>query len=280
MATQLQSLCPVLRPSSKTQFFACSRVLLWPCISPVKLPPKIGQAQAVALRLKKIRYVDLAPKCRATTPGMGEPFPSSPLTDLVKSFYEHLNKKDMKKLKEQFDSSCVFEDLAYPSSFKGEQQVHCFLAELSTAMGQNVRFRIDDVYEEGKQNAGARWHLEWDERAIPFTKGCSFFYCSQNATSLLIKKACVFVESPLKPGAVVLDLLRLITSFFDKFPKLAVWFLEKPTALFQFFMKAYKIFIEPMMMPLLLYYTHAWTYAATLLSYALSVAQKALKLLM
>ncbi|KAK8945762.1 hypothetical protein KSP40_PGU019886 [Platanthera guangdongensis] len=115
MTTQLQSMCP------KTQYFACSRVLLWPFISPVKLPPKIGQAQAVALRLKKIRYVDLAPKCRATTLGMGEPFPSSsPLTDLVKSFYEHLNKKDMKKLKEQFDSNCVFEDLAYPSSFKGE----------------------------------------------------------------------------------------------------------------------------------------------------------------
>ncbi|PKA60427.1 hypothetical protein AXF42_Ash008487 [Apostasia shenzhenica] len=44
------------------------------------------------------------------------------------------------------------------------------------------------------------------DRAIPFTKGCSFFYCARsNGNKLLIKKACVFIESPLKPGAVVLD---------------------------------------------------------------------------
>ncbi|KAL0913223.1 hypothetical protein M5K25_016667 [Dendrobium thyrsiflorum] len=277
MAAILQLPSPTLKSSAKTHFSTCSSVYFRSCISATKFPRQ--RCESMALNLKKMQ-IDLALRCLRTSDNMAEIFPSSPLINLVKNFYEHLNNKDMKKLNELLDSSCIFEDLAFPSPFKEKQAVYHFLEELATAMGQNVRFRIDDVYEEGKQNAGARWHLEWNERIIPFTKGCSFFYCSEKSSSLLIKKACVFVESPVKPGAIVLDLLRFVTLFFDKFPKLAVWFLEKPHVLFQFVMKAYKIFLEPLLLPILVYYTHLWKYAARLLSYAINLLQNVLKLFM
>ncbi|XP_020581237.1 uncharacterized protein LOC110025231 [Phalaenopsis equestris] len=262
MAALLHLAFPTLRSPPKMHSSCCS----------VYFRPDRQRCQFIfALRLKKMK--DLTLKCLRTTEGMAEIFPSSSLIILVQDFYEHLNKKDMKKLNELLDNSCMFEDLAFPSPFKDKPAVYHFLEELSRAMGQNVRFKIDDVYEAGKQNAGARWHLEWNDRIIPFTKGCSFFYCSENTRGLLIKKACVFVESPVKPGAIVLNLLGFVTSFFDKFPKLAVWFLEKPHVLFQFLMKAYKIFLEPLMLPILIYYTQLWRYGTRFLSLVINLIQ-------
>ncbi|KAG0474906.1 hypothetical protein HPP92_014592 [Vanilla planifolia] len=137
------------------------------------------------------------------TQDVQEPFPPSRLTHLVQDFYDRLNKKDIGKLDELMDSNCLFEDMAFPRPFQKEE-AHLFLKQLSTAMGQNVKFCIDDVYEEGKTNAGKSLLAEWKKRAIPLTKGCNFFYCSENADRLLIKKACVFIEPSVKPGAVVL----------------------------------------------------------------------------
>lgn len=62
-----------------------------------------------------------------------------------------------------------------------------------------------------------------------------------------------------------------------------VWiagFLEKPHAMIHFLIKAYKILIEPFILPLLVYYTHLWTYGALIISCLLNILQKLLKIFM
>ncbi|KAG0447018.1 hypothetical protein HPP92_028531 [Vanilla planifolia] len=277
MAATLRFPSPSLGPVRRKDSFA-SPVLH--CLLPVTAGTRPSRFERRFGPLSSRKWeTHLRTRCQKPTQGVQEPFPPSRLTHLVQDFYDRLNKKDIGKLDELMDSNCLFEDMAFPRPFQKEE-AHLFLKQLSTAMGQNVKFCIDDVYEEGKTNAGVRWHLEWKKRAIPLTKGCSFFYCSENADRLLIKKACVFIEPSVKPGAVVLEILKNITSFFDKYPKLAIWFLEKPHALLTYMLKAYKIFLEPFILPLLVYYTHLWTYAARLLSLVLNLVQNVLKPLM
>lgn len=95
-----------------------------------------------------------------------------------------------------------------------------FLEQLMTSMGQNVKFSVEQVCEGVNFTAGISWHLgkyhltfpitfmclslqyciiheqcnkfkismaEWKGRKVPFTRGCSFYECSLEGETLLIK---------------------------------------------------------------------------------------------
>lgn len=94
-----------------------------------------------------------------------------------------------------------------------------FFSQLIASMGPNIEFKIGLVSEGDDFTTGVNWHLEWNKKQIPFTKGCSFYECSTEGMKLVIKRARVITESPMKPGRSVLVLLKFLTSLFDTFPK-------------------------------------------------------------
>ncbi|BBH03390.1 Nuclear transport factor 2 family protein, partial [Prunus dulcis] len=98
-------------------------------------------------------------------------YPSSPSpSDTIKKFYKCINEKNLKQL----------------------------------GMGQNVKFCIQHVCEGDELIGAANWHMEWKDKQIPYTRGCSFFEFSQKGEKIILKKAQIVIESPIKPGTVVL----------------------------------------------------------------------------
>lgn len=182
-------------------------------------------------------------------------------TDIAKHFYRSINCKDLYQLEGCFAEDCVFEDLAFPFPFQGVQAIEIFLKDLIAAMGDNVRFVLQNIEGDltgNSSTAAVIWHMEWKGKMIPFTRGFSFFECQPNGEQLVIKKARIIVESPIKPGKFVLELLKIVTSIFDKFPNLTEKFLQKPYAVIQYLNKIYKATLEPFILPILIYYSHLW----------------------
>ncbi|KAG1354702.1 putative Nuclear transport factor 2 (NTF2) family protein [Cocos nucifera] len=243
-------------------------------LKPEKWPQHKNKGRAAYLKRTNI----WRPLCVRRPLEPGEPHflknsTHSPLSDAVLEFYSSINDKDLNKLEQLISDDCVFEDLTYFKPLERKKIRH-FFKRLTGAMGKHVSFVIDRVLEGKELNVAVTWHLEWNNEFIPFSKGCSFYKCSKKGE----QEARVFVESPMKPGDLALEMLKIIISLFDKFPKLAESFLQKPDAMVLLLQKIYKWLIEPMIFPFLVYYTHVWRYVVRGLSYVLNMLQKILKL--
>ncbi|KAG2544299.1 hypothetical protein PVAP13_9KG030020 [Panicum virgatum] len=206
----------------------------------------------------------------------GATLPSSPLSDVVHEFYSSLNEKNSKSLDKLIAPDCIMEDTAYykPLDVKC---THIYFKRLMESMGKNVKFAIDEVCQGAEHTAAVMWHLEWNGYTIPFTKGCSFYICSENGAVLLIRKVHIFDESPLKPGKWALEILNIVTNLLNMFPKIAEGFLKDPEAIVQPFVKLYKFYVEPFILPFLAYYTYFWTYVARGLTVALHILHNLIK---
>ncbi|XP_074579199.1 uncharacterized protein LOC141835726 [Curcuma longa] len=210
--------------------------------------------------------------------------PSSPLepqklhqSAVVRKFYSSINGKELNSLEKLLSKDCIFQDLVYSRPFKGKSISH-YLKDLTRAMGKHVRFVIDGVYEGEELTAAVVvWHLEWKNLPIPLTRGCSFFKCSGDGEQQLIKEAQVFVESPLKLGDFALGMLRITVILFDFLPKVTQKFLQKPEVVFGFVGMMYKVFLRPMMLPLLAYCANLWLRAAGLQATVLKLIDGAKK---
>ncbi|XP_015964312.3 uncharacterized protein LOC107488133 [Arachis duranensis] len=203
---------------------------------------------------------------------------SSP-AEKVDEFYICINEKKLKQLGECVSRDACFYDFAFTKPFKGKKEVMQFLEQLSCSMGKNVKFKVrqicqgqhDDDDDDDGFTAAANWHLEWKEEQIPFTRGCSFFKLSRQGENIVIRRAEIVIESPIKPGGIVLTLLKTLTSLFDDFPQLAEWFLRSPHAILRWIMKIYNIFVAPLVTPLLDGYIRLWSITVRLFSYAFNI---------
>ncbi|KAF8643985.1 hypothetical protein HU200_066625 [Digitaria exilis] len=196
--------------------------------------------------------------------------PSSPLSDVIHEFYSSLNDKNSKRLDSLIAPDCIVEDTAYYKPL----DVKCtriYFKRLMESMGDNVKFVIGEVCQGAEHTAAVMWRLEWNGYVIPFTKGCSFYICSENGAVLLIRKVHIFDESPLKPGKWALNLLNIVTYLLNMFPKMAEGFLKDPEAVVQPFVKLYNFYVEPFILPFLAYYTHFWAYVARGLTVVLHI---------
>ncbi|XP_059642900.1 uncharacterized protein LOC132284788 isoform X2 [Cornus florida] len=192
-------------------------------------------------------------------------------SDTIKQFYTCINEKNLKQLSKFFSDDCVLEDSSFPQPFQGKKEVMQFFKQLIACMGQNLEFNIGHVWEGDDLTAGVTWHLEWKKKQLPFTRGCSFYECAKGEARLVIKKAHSVTESPIKPGRLVLTLLKTMTSLFDAFPQAAEWFLKSPNVMLQWFLKIYKIVLEPSIVALLGYYINIWNFVAHILNYTFKI---------
>ncbi|CAL9124920.1 unnamed protein product [Musa textilis] len=257
-----QTLCPTLRSKSLSQSSSAACV----CLRFIETIQKRGHylRGKTAVSQSPTRLLPWVPLCARKPPPRGESqkqertAPSSPLSDLVHRFYSSVNEKEVSRLEKLLSKDCVFEGSAYSKPFQGKT-INRFFNELTEAMGTHARFVIDGVYEGKELTTAATWHLEWNNQFIPLTKGCSFFKCSKDGELLLIKEARVLVESPVKPGDLILGTLKRIISLFDKFPRVAGWYLRKHDVLLHYICLIYT-FLRPMILPLLVCYTNQWVW--------------------
>ncbi|XP_010545499.1 PREDICTED: uncharacterized protein LOC104817848 [Tarenaya hassleriana] len=172
---------------------------------------------------------------------------SSPVSgyDVVMKFYSSINNKNQDLLRNCFAHDCYIDDFSFPKPFRGKRETMKFYEQLVTSMGQNVKFCVENVCEGDGYTAAVNWHLEWKGRNIPFTRGCSFYEFAEEGGEMVIRNARILIESPIKPGGIVLTLLKNITFLFDEFPKAAEWFLEKPYAIIQVILRIYGLIFAP-----------------------------------
>ncbi|BAU00585.1 uncharacterized protein HKW66_Vig0161990 [Vigna angularis] len=191
--------------------------------------------------------------------------------ETVDQYFTSINGKDLRQLDECISEDACFEDHAFTKPFQGKKEVMHFLQQLTECMGRNVKFRVKHIYEGDDLTAAANWHMEWKEKQIPFTRGCTFFKLTKLGKNLIIWRTEVLIESPIKPGTIVLTLLKNVTSTFDNFPKLAEWFLRSPHVILSWILKVYNIFIACWLHPLLDGYIKLWSFFVRLLSSAITL---------
>lgn len=156
-----------------------------------------------------------------------ESFAEKPRTEVasampvVMEFYAAINKRDPKALSEIMSDKCLFHDSAFPKGFEGKEAVLQYIKDLMEALGKDMQFKIDGISEGDDLTVAVLWHLEWQGRKFPFSKGCGIFYCEKEGDKLLIRMVHDFMETPLKPGELILKLLKTITSLFEQFPLVA-----------------------------------------------------------
>ncbi|XAR55084.1 hypothetical protein NMG60_11030467 [Bertholletia excelsa] len=190
-------------------------------------------------------------------------------SETIKQFYTCINDRDLKQLTGLVSKDCSFDDYSFQKPFQGRKEVMEFFGQLMASMGQNVEFKVEFVCEGDDHTIGVTWHIEWNKIEIPFTRGCSFFVCSTEEAKLVIKRARVIIESPMKPGgSALVSFVQDSDSLLDAFPKAAEWFLKSPHVVLQWMIKAYDRVLGPFISPFLAWYINIWKFIARLLSYA------------
>ncbi|KAL0327761.1 UNVERIFIED_CONTAM: hypothetical protein Sangu_1854100 [Sesamum angustifolium] len=177
--------------------------------------------------------------------------------ETIMQFYSAINEKKLETVDKLITEDCFFEDLSFPKPFQGKKEVLHFLEQLTISMGQNMQFNVEHICEGKDNTAGVNWHLgqlqsaDWNKLQVPFTKGCSNYSLSVDGDKLVIRKAQVLIESPIKLGIVALTIFKIVSVLFDAFPMATEWFLKSPGIVFQLLLKAYSIAVEPIIGPFL-----------------------------
>ncbi|XP_057810513.1 uncharacterized protein LOC131024952 isoform X1 [Salvia miltiorrhiza] len=216
----------------------------------------------------------------------------------VMQFYSSINEKNLMQLDKLIAQDCCFEDYSFPKPFHGKKEVMHFLEQLSMCMGdyKNMRFNVELICEGNDSTVVVNWHLVWKKIQVPFTRGCSYFSLSENDDKLLIKKAQVLIESPIKLGFVALAIFKTVSSLFDAFPAATecmqafpfpilncythptnttspahAGFLKSPHTMFRLLLKAYNIGVQPVITPFLAWYIKLLNLTACILSTTLKI---------
>ncbi|KAF7013314.1 hypothetical protein CFC21_027402 [Triticum aestivum] len=144
--------------------------------------------------------------------------------EVVREFYEGVNRRDLAAVAPLIAEGCVYEDLVFPRPMVGRDRVVGFFGEFMGSVSPDLRFVIDDISGEDPSAVGVTWHLEWKGRPFPFSRGCSFYRCEpdpQRPQQIQIVYGRDCVEPATKPGELALVVIRGVTWILERFPSLA-----------------------------------------------------------
>ncbi|KAL5845802.1 hypothetical protein ACOSQ3_009326 [Xanthoceras sorbifolium] len=142
-------------------------------------------------------------------------------TNVVRSFYEGINGRDLASVEELIAEKCVYEDLIFPRPFVGRQAILEFFKKFIDSISADLQFVIDDISSEDSSAVGVTWHLEWKGRPFPFSKGCSFYRLEVVNGKRQIIYGRDSVEPAIKPGETALVAIGAVTWLLQQFPQLA-----------------------------------------------------------
>jgi hypothetical protein len=95
--------------------------------------------------------------------------------DVVRAFYDGVNRRDLAAVEPLIAECCVYEDLVFPRPFVGRERIIGFFGEFMGTISPDLQFVIDDISADDSAAVGVTWHLEWRGRPFPFSRGCSFY---------------------------------------------------------------------------------------------------------
>ncbi|KAM3263283.1 putative protein isoform X2 [Capsicum annuum] len=140
----------------------------------------------------KIRGIKNKTNCLVTfsmlNPENGTSMSTFSPANTIKLFYSSINNKDMNQLALLISENCFYEDFSYTEPFRGRKEILKFLGQLTTCMGKNTEYCIEHIYEGVDLTVMVNWHLEWNKKQVPFTRGCSCYELSRDGEELVIRK--------------------------------------------------------------------------------------------
>ncbi|XP_020106454.1 uncharacterized protein LOC109722743 isoform X1 [Ananas comosus] len=145
----------------------------------------------------------------------------STASDVVREFYDRINRRDLDGLEVLIGEDCVYEDLVFSRPFVGRKAIIHFFKKFTESISPDLQFVIDDISKEDSSAIGVTWHLEWQGKPFPFSKGCSFYRLEilDGKRQLVYGRDCV--EPATKPGELALAIIRGVTWVLERFPQLA-----------------------------------------------------------
>ncbi|KAL5219785.1 hypothetical protein ABZP36_024498 [Zizania latifolia] len=184
-------------------------------VAPAPTPP--ARAQLGLLRPRSSRKDGRRAAARLVRAG-GEV-----AADVVRGFYDGVNRRDLAAVEPLIAESCVYEDLVFAQPFVGREEILDFFGGFMGSISSDLRFVIDDISGEDSCAVGVTWHLEWKGRPFPFSRGCSFYRLQQQqqGQQLQIVYGRDCVEPAAKPGELALLIIRAVTWILERFPSLA-----------------------------------------------------------
>ncbi|XP_039132990.1 uncharacterized protein LOC120270057 [Dioscorea cayenensis subsp. rotundata] len=142
-------------------------------------------------------------------------------SDVVRDFYNGINRRDLESVELLIGEDCVYEDLVFSRPFVGRKAILEFFKKFTEGISEDLQFVIDDISNEDSSAVGVAWHLEWQGKLFPFSKGCSFYRLDvlDGRRQIVYGRDCV--EPATKPGEMALVLIRGVTWLLQQFPQLA-----------------------------------------------------------
>ncbi|CAL1409854.1 unnamed protein product [Linum trigynum] len=170
------------------------------------------------------RVVIAAAAVTPASPQILEDAPSAAIpsgADVVRRFYDGINRRDLDSVEGLIAEKCVYEDLIFPNPFVGRKAIMEFFNKSVDSISGDFQFAIDDISADDSLAVGVTWHLEWKGKPFPFSKGCCFYRLEVNNGQRQIIYARDSVEPALKPGEAVLTAMRGVSWLLQQFPQLA-----------------------------------------------------------
>ena len=138
--------------------------------------------------------------------------------DVVEEYFNYWNLRDMDSAINLFDVDCTYEDTLYPGVFQGRETLKKHLFSVADSLPTSFKFCLDVVSEDKNGNIGVQWHVENDDKPLPFTRGCSMY--KVNMKTLKITEGFDVPEPVAKSGAFSLFILKSASGFIDEPRKL------------------------------------------------------------
>ncbi|KAI3960409.1 hypothetical protein MKW98_017133 [Papaver atlanticum] len=145
----------------------------------------------------------------------------APASDIVRKFYDGINRHDLASVEGHIAENCVYEDLVFPQPFVGRKAILDFFKKFTDSISKDLQFVIDDISNEDSLAVGVTWHLAWQGKPFPFSKGCSFYRLEVVNGKKQIIYGRDSVEPFIKPGESALVAIKGVTWLFQRFPQLA-----------------------------------------------------------
>ena len=79
--------------------------------------------------------------------------------EVVREFYEGVNRRDLTAVSPLIAEGCVYEDLVFPRPMVGREQVVGFFGDFMGSVSPDLRFVIDDISGHDPAAVGVTWHL-------------------------------------------------------------------------------------------------------------------------
>jgi hypothetical protein len=100
---------------------------------------------------------------------------SKGLKGVVEQYFNYWNLREMESAINLFDENCTYEDTLYPGVFQGKDALKAHLFSCADSLPGSFRFCLDVLSEDADGNIGVQWHVENNDKPLPFTRGCSMY---------------------------------------------------------------------------------------------------------